>query len=114
MKAYYARRAAEYDATSWEALDATERATVERFVASLPPVRIGLHGQKFMVAISHSITAGFDPVTDPGPRLPAIYQESPGLPGLGRTPAHSMPCRRRTGRTRRTQAQSTCINQAAS
>jgi SAM-dependent methyltransferase len=40
VKAYYARRAAEYDATSWEAFDETERATVERFVASLPPVRI--------------------------------------------------------------------------
>jgi ubiquinone/menaquinone biosynthesis C-methylase UbiE len=39
VKAYYARRAAEYDATSWEAFDETERATVERFVASLPPVR---------------------------------------------------------------------------
>ena len=40
MKAYYARRAAEYDATSWEALDEAERATVERFVASLPSGRI--------------------------------------------------------------------------
>jgi SAM-dependent methyltransferase len=39
VKAYYARRAAEYDATSWEAFDETERARVERFVASLPPVR---------------------------------------------------------------------------
>jgi SAM-dependent methyltransferase len=40
MKEYYARRAAEYDATSWEAFDEAERATVERFVASLPPGRI--------------------------------------------------------------------------
>ena len=40
MKEYYARRAAEYDATSWEAFDEAERETVERFVASLPPVRI--------------------------------------------------------------------------
>ncbi len=37
---YYARRAAEYDATSWEALDNAERETVERFVSSLPPGRI--------------------------------------------------------------------------
>jgi SAM-dependent methyltransferase len=40
MKEYYARRAAEYDATSWEAFDEAERETVERFVASLPPGRI--------------------------------------------------------------------------
>jgi SAM-dependent methyltransferase len=40
VKEYYARRAAEYDATSWEAFDAAERETVERFVASLPPGRI--------------------------------------------------------------------------
>jgi SAM-dependent methyltransferase len=40
MKEYYARRAAEYDATSWEAFDETERETVERFVASLPTGRI--------------------------------------------------------------------------
>ena len=40
MKEYYARRAAEYDATSWEAFDQGERETVERFVASLPPGRI--------------------------------------------------------------------------
>jgi hypothetical protein len=39
MKEYYARRAAEYDATSWEAFDEAERETVERFVASLPPGR---------------------------------------------------------------------------
>src|SRR6266487_4499572 len=40
MKEYYARRAAEYDATSWEAFDDAEREAVERFVASLPPGRI--------------------------------------------------------------------------
>ena len=40
VKEYYARRAAEYDATSWEALDNTEREAVERFVASLPAGRI--------------------------------------------------------------------------
>jgi SAM-dependent methyltransferase len=36
LKDYYARRAAEYDATSWEAFDDAEREAVERFVASLP------------------------------------------------------------------------------
>ncbi len=40
MKEYYARRAAEYDATSWEAFDDAQREAVERFVASLPPGRI--------------------------------------------------------------------------
>ena len=40
VKEYYAQRAAEYDATSWEAFDEAERETVERFVASLPPGRI--------------------------------------------------------------------------
>ena len=40
MKEYYARRAAEYDATSWEAVDDVGRVVVERFVASLPPGRI--------------------------------------------------------------------------
>jgi hypothetical protein len=40
VKQYYARRAAEYDATSWEAVDDAEREAVERFVASLPPGRI--------------------------------------------------------------------------
>jgi SAM-dependent methyltransferase len=40
MKEYYARRAAEYDATSWEAFDEAERETVERFVTSLSPGRI--------------------------------------------------------------------------
>src|SRR6266576_3688602 len=40
MKEYYARRAAEYDATSWEAFDEAERETVERFVASLPAGRM--------------------------------------------------------------------------
>jgi SAM-dependent methyltransferase len=40
MKEYYARRAAEYDATSWEAFGEAERETVERFVASLPPGRV--------------------------------------------------------------------------
>ncbi len=40
MKEYYARRAAEYDATSWQAFDEAERETVERFVASLPPARV--------------------------------------------------------------------------
>jgi ubiquinone/menaquinone biosynthesis C-methylase UbiE len=40
MKEYYARRAAEYDATSWDAVDASEREPVERFVAELPPGRV--------------------------------------------------------------------------
>jgi SAM-dependent methyltransferase len=40
VKEYYARRAAEYDATSWEAVDDAGREAVERFVASLPPGRI--------------------------------------------------------------------------
>jgi SAM-dependent methyltransferase len=40
VKEYYARRAAEYDATSWQAFDEAERQTVERFVASLPAGRI--------------------------------------------------------------------------
>src|SRR6266581_142412 len=40
MKEYYARRAAEYDATSWETFDDAQREAVERFVASLPPGRI--------------------------------------------------------------------------
>ena len=40
VKGYYARRAAEYDATSWEVFDEAERAIVERFVASLPAGRI--------------------------------------------------------------------------
>jgi len=40
MKEYYARRAAEYDATSWEAFDDAQREAVERFVASLPPGHI--------------------------------------------------------------------------
>jgi demethylmenaquinone methyltransferase/2-methoxy-6-polyprenyl-1,4-benzoquinol methylase len=36
VKEYYARRAAEYEATSWEEFDASEREAVERFVARLP------------------------------------------------------------------------------
>ena len=40
MKEYYARRAAEYDATSWDALDPVRRGEVERFVASLPAGRV--------------------------------------------------------------------------
>jgi ubiquinone/menaquinone biosynthesis C-methylase UbiE len=40
VKEYYARRAAEYDATSWEEIDDAEREAVERFVASLAPGRI--------------------------------------------------------------------------
>jgi SAM-dependent methyltransferase len=40
MKEYYTRRAAEYEATSWDALDASEREPVERFVAELPPARV--------------------------------------------------------------------------
>jgi SAM-dependent methyltransferase len=35
VSAYYARRADEYDATSWEAIDASERERVKRFVAAL-------------------------------------------------------------------------------
>ncbi len=40
MKEYYARRVAEYEATSWEAFDPSECEAVERFVASLPRGRI--------------------------------------------------------------------------
>ena len=40
MSDYYSRRAAEYDATSWDVLDAGEREEVERFVAALSPGRI--------------------------------------------------------------------------
>jgi SAM-dependent methyltransferase len=40
VKEYYARRAREYDATSWDALDPAERAVVEQFVASLPSGRV--------------------------------------------------------------------------
>jgi SAM-dependent methyltransferase len=40
VKEYYARRACEYDATSWDALDPAERAVVEQFVASLPSGRV--------------------------------------------------------------------------
>jgi ubiquinone/menaquinone biosynthesis C-methylase UbiE len=37
---YYSRRAGEYDATSWEAIDDGERQAVERFVAALPAGRL--------------------------------------------------------------------------
>ncbi len=40
MKEYYARRAGEYDATSWDAFDPTEREVVKRFVSSLPEGRV--------------------------------------------------------------------------
>jgi ubiquinone/menaquinone biosynthesis C-methylase UbiE len=40
VKEYYARRASEYDATSWGAFDPAEREAVERFVAALPPGRV--------------------------------------------------------------------------
>jgi ubiquinone/menaquinone biosynthesis C-methylase UbiE len=40
MKEYYARRAGEYEATSWEEFDRLEREAVERFVASLPPAHV--------------------------------------------------------------------------
>lgn len=40
MKEYYARRAAEYDATSWDILDPHAREAVERFVESLSPGRV--------------------------------------------------------------------------
>jgi SAM-dependent methyltransferase len=40
VRDYYARRAAEYDATSWEILDPSEREAVERFVAELSPGRV--------------------------------------------------------------------------
>jgi ubiquinone/menaquinone biosynthesis C-methylase UbiE len=40
MKQYYSSRAAEYDATSWNAFDPVEREAVERFVASLPPAQV--------------------------------------------------------------------------
>jgi SAM-dependent methyltransferase len=40
VREYYARRAAEYDATSWDALDPVEREAVERFVAALASGRV--------------------------------------------------------------------------
>jgi SAM-dependent methyltransferase len=40
VREYYARRAAEYDSTSWDALDAAEREAVERFVLALAPGRV--------------------------------------------------------------------------
>jgi ubiquinone/menaquinone biosynthesis C-methylase UbiE len=40
VKEYYARRASEYDATSWGAFDPAERKAVERFVAALSPGRV--------------------------------------------------------------------------
>jgi ubiquinone/menaquinone biosynthesis C-methylase UbiE len=40
VREYYARRAAEYDATSWDLLDPAEREAVERFVAALAPGRV--------------------------------------------------------------------------
>jgi SAM-dependent methyltransferase len=40
VKEYYARRAAEYEATSWDAFDPWEREAVERFVSSLPRGRV--------------------------------------------------------------------------
>ena len=40
VRDYYARRAAEYDATSWDVLDPSEREAVERFVAALSPGRV--------------------------------------------------------------------------
>jgi ubiquinone/menaquinone biosynthesis C-methylase UbiE len=40
VKEYYARRAAEYEATSWDEVDPPQREAVERFVASLPPGHI--------------------------------------------------------------------------
>jgi SAM-dependent methyltransferase len=39
VREYYARRAGEYDATSWDDLDLAEREAVERFVAALSPGR---------------------------------------------------------------------------
>jgi SAM-dependent methyltransferase len=62
MKEYYARRAAEYDATSWEAFDEGERKTVERFVASLPPGRtldIGC-GTGFLTQLLRGSVVGVD------------------------------------------------------
>jgi SAM-dependent methyltransferase len=40
VKDYYDRRAAEYDATSWEILDPSEREAVEGFVAALSQGRV--------------------------------------------------------------------------
>jgi ubiquinone/menaquinone biosynthesis C-methylase UbiE len=40
VKEYYARRAAEYEATSWDLFDSSEREAVERFVSGLPPREI--------------------------------------------------------------------------
>jgi SAM-dependent methyltransferase len=40
VRDYYARRAAEYDATSWEVLDPAEREALECFVAALSPGRV--------------------------------------------------------------------------
>ncbi len=40
MSEYYSRRACEYDATSWDAIDDGEREAVKRFVAALPAGRV--------------------------------------------------------------------------
>lgn len=40
MKEYYARRAGEYDATSWDEFDPARRIEAERFVADLPAGRV--------------------------------------------------------------------------
>ncbi len=89
MKEYYARRAAEYDATSWQAFDEAERETVERFVASLPPARvldIGC-GTGFLTQFLRGSVVGVDQSADvlglarahvPGAEL--VCAEVPPLP----------------------------------
>lgn len=62
MREYYARRAAEYDATSWEVFDPAERGAVERFVAALPPGRvldIGC-GTGYLTRLLRGSVVGFD------------------------------------------------------
>ncbi len=89
MREYYARRAAEYDATSWQAFDEAERETVERFVASLPPARvldIGC-GTGFLTQFLRGSVVGVDQSADvlglarahvPGAEL--VCAEVPPLP----------------------------------
>lgn len=62
MREYYARRAAEYDATSWDVLDPVEREALERFVAALSPCRvldIGC-GTGYLTRLLRGVVVGVD------------------------------------------------------
>ena len=57
MKEYYARRAAEYDATSWEAFEEAEREAVARFDQESWELRRLLDGSEHRV-FKRYLTAG--------------------------------------------------------